>query len=135
MNYILKICGCRGEIMKDDSEKIKDIMKEAEELAEDWEGGYFNYRLVEKEDRWTGLDGKEKIEYYYEIHEVYYNGKDEIIAWSENPMHLYFETDYDIKEEIKHIKRASKAKILKLIKNENGDDSLIELDKYIKDIK
>ena len=112
----------------------KEIMEEAEELAESFEGGYFNYRIIEKEDKWIDLDNKEQIEYFYEIHEVYYNGKDEIIAWTENPISIYFETYNDIRDTINHIKKAANNKILKLIK-EDEEEKLIELDKYMKDIK
>lgn len=120
---------------QDNPEISKEIIEKAKDLAKDCEGGYFNYRIIEKEDKWTDLDGVEWTEYYYEIHEVYYNGKDEIIAWTENPINVYFETYSDVRDTINHIKKASNAKILKLITKEDGDEELIELDTYMKDIK
>ena len=127
------------------NEDISEAMQKAEDLAKDFDGGYFNYRIVEKEYKWknnSNLDEEtikryklDEPEIYYEIHEVYYNGKNEIVAWTTNPISIYFETYYDIRDTINHIKKAASTKILKLVEDENGDDSLIELDKYIKDIK
>lgn len=112
-----------------------EIPSEVEELAESFNRGYFNFRLIEKETRWTDADNKEKIEYYYEIHDVYYNDKDEIVAWSEEPTSLYLEYGSDVEDLINHITEASSKKILKIIKDSDDEDELIELNKYIKDIK
>lgn len=115
-------------------EELKEVLEEAEDLANDFKGGYFNYRMIEKEDKWTGLEGEELVEYFYEIHEVYYDDNDNIVAWTENPIHLYFNNNEDVKTEIKHIKDAANKKLLKLIKD-GENEKLIELDKYIRDIK
>ena len=127
---------------KEISEKV---MEKLEDLRKDFEGGYFNYRVIEKEYIWENNSNftEEEIkeykldepELYYEIHEVYYNGKDEIVAWTENPISIYFEDYYDVKDMIKHIKNSTKHKILKLIANEDGGEELIELNKYMKNIK
>lgn len=110
-------------------------MEEAEELANEWTGGYWNYRLIEKENKWTGVDNKEYIDIYYEIHEVYYDGKGKVIAWSENPMSLYFENKHDVSFILKRIKKATKKSILKLVKKDNGDEDLISTNRFLKNIK
>lgn len=102
-------------------EQFEKDLEEYEELSKSLHGGYFNYRLIEKGD-----DNYK----YYEIHEVYYDGNGEIWAWSENPTNLYFESIYDIKEEIRHIKDASKKTILKIV-----DDNIIDTKKYLKEVK
>lgn len=31
-------------------EELKEVLEEAEDLANDFKGGYFNYRMIEKEE-------------------------------------------------------------------------------------
>jgi len=116
-------------------DKDYKIPAEVEELANEWSGGWFNCRIIEKERKWTGVDNKEYTDIYYEIHEVYYDGKGNIIAWTEAPMSIWFENKYDVKYTINHIKKATKHTILKMITKENGDEELIDTGKYIKNIK
>ena len=111
------------------------IPPEIEELAESFDDGYFNYRIIEKEIQWADVEGENHIEYYYELYEVYYNSKNEIIAWTENPVPLCFEEDSDIDTVIIHINEARKKKILKLLREDSDNEELIELDKYMRDIK
>lgn len=135
-------CGYERRVYKMDNDENKDynIPKYIDDFAESIEGGWWNYRLIEKESKWTDKNNKEHIDTYYEIHEVYYNGKGEIWSWSENPMSLYFESKYDVKECLKQIKQASKHNILKLEKHIDPEDNkeydrLIDTKKKIKDIK
>ncbi len=112
--------------MKED--EIKEILEEAEEIAKDFDGGWWNYRVIEKTEKWDSpFDRKIHTENYYEIHEVYYNGKGEIIAWSENSISLYFESYRDFKDTLKHIKQATKRSVLKL-----EDDKLEDTHKLLK---
>lgn len=117
---------------KDKDIKIPDYI---EELANDLSGGWWNYRIIEKEREWTNLDGKKEIDTYYEIHEVYYKANGNIWSWSENPDTLYFETIYDVRDTLKAIKKAAKMPILKLVTDEEGDQHLEKTNKYIKNIK
>ena len=71
---------------------VPEIPKEIEELADELSGGWWNYRIVEKSNSWIGPDGNRHLEKYYELHEVYYNGKGEIWSWTENPVGIYFES-------------------------------------------
>lgn len=116
-------------------DKEFEIPESVEKLANDLSGGWWNYRLIEKEETWTSnITGKEYFERYYDIHEVYYGADGEIWAWSENPMKIYFQSADEVKILIKQIKKASKHKILKLIKDKDGNDKLIPTGKYLKDI-
>lgn len=99
------------------------------ETIKEFSGGWFNYRIVEKTRTYKTTD-KEIQETYYDIHEVYYDGKGKIIAWTQDPMTIYFENYSDVKFYIKAIKDASKKEILKIENNK-----LISTNKYMKDIK
>lgn len=96
----------------------------------DLDNGYFNYRIVEKNKTYLGNDGELTTDTWYDIHEIFYTKSGTIIGMSENPATLYMESYSDLKNEIKHIKEASKKKILTIEK-----DKLVEINKYIKDIK
>lgn len=113
------------------SEDLKDTIKE---LSNTFSDGWFNYRIVEKEHKWNDIDDSIISELYYEIHEVYYGADGDIIAWTENPISIYFENIFDANDTIKHIKDAIKKPILKYDPDTDGD-SLYETDKYLKDIK
>ena len=114
--------------------KEYEVPKEIEEMASSWSGGWFNYRIIEKENSYEGRDGKKYTDVYYEIHEVYYDGKGNPFAWTQNPISIWFEDRYDVKDIIQHIKKATKHTILKLIKDDEGEE-LIDTGKYIKNIK
>ena len=105
-----------------DLEKEYNIPEEIEELANDLEGSWWNYRVIEKESRWTNKAGKEFFEKYFEIHEIYYKGNGEIWAWSENPMGIYFEEFGEVSQLMKQIKKAIKKPVLKIIKNQDGEE-------------
>lgn len=115
--------------------KDYEVPEEIEEMAEHLSGGWWNYRIIEKTNTWEGVDKKTYTDTYYEIHEVYYNGRAEIWGWTQNPMSLWFEDGFDAKQSIKNIKKAMKHTILKLTTKENGDETLIDTGKYIKHIK
>lgn len=114
-----------------------EIPPEIEEIAESFgnDNGYFNYRIIEREEHWTDVDNLDQVEYFYEIYEVYYNGLDEIIAWTQEPISLSFENNQDVKDMIGHIIEAANKKILKVKINKDKQEELIELNKYIRDIK
>lgn len=116
--------------------KEYEIPGEIEELAESIGGGWFNFRLVEKERYWKDLDGKENCDVFYEIHEIYYRSDGSIWAWSQEPISLYFENKYDYKDTLSILKEVYKKPILKLIpKSDIEDEKLIKTNKYIKNIK
>lgn len=100
-----------------------------------FKNGYWNYRFVQKTVTYTLKNNKKISESYYDIHEIYYNEKNEIIAWSEEPMQLNIQSYNDYKTIIKQIKKASKYKILKLEKLEDKSEKLLETNLYIKNIK
>ena len=115
-----------------------EIPPEILELAETFsgtKGGYFNYRIIETEEHWMDADNLDHKEYHYEIYEVYYNGLNEIIAWTQEPVSLYFDNNEDVKNMLRHIIEAANKKILKIKVNKDKEEELIELNKYIKDIK
>lgn len=114
-----------------------EIPPEVEELAETFGTGrcYFNYRIIEREEHWTDADNLDQVEYFYEIYEVYYNSLDEIIAWTQESVSLSFENSQDVKDMIRHIIEATNKKILKIKINKDKQEKLIEINKYIRDIK
>ena len=117
-------------------DKDYEIPEHIKELADSLSGGWWNYRLFENETKWKDISSKEHTEYYYDIHEVYYNAKGEIWAWSENPMSLSFEEYNDLKEVSKQIKRACKHSILKIVPaSDTENEEIIDTGKYLKDIK
>lgn len=79
-------------------------MEEENELDSRW----WNYRFIEKE-----YTSKTYKEIYYDIHEVFYNSKGEIVAWSTDPAPFCCENYKDFKIYLKQIKQASKKTILK----------------------
>ena len=99
----------------DTKQKIKDFV---DEISLAWRGGWWNYRILQKSNGYY---------IYYEIHEVYYDKDGKIIAWSENPVDLYFECTKDLKFLMKKFKRATKRTILRV-----EDDDLIDTKKYLK---
>lgn len=113
----------------------KEILEEAEEVAKDWSGGWWNSRVIEKESRWKDKSGKEYFEKYFEIHEVYYNGEGEIIAWSQDPLGIYFENVKDVRPTIKQIKKAIKKPVLRLIKESEDQEELVPTMKTLKQYK
>lgn len=115
--------------------KKYDIPEEMEKLADDLAGGWWNYRLIEKENRWKDKTGKEYFEKYFEIHEVYYREDGEIWAWSENPMSIYFEDYKEIGQLIKQIKNATKKPVLRLVKDDKGEEELVPVMKTLKQYK
>ena len=133
------------KIKKDESDLCvnldigKEIPCEIHEAADRFSNGYWNYRLIEKEDKWTGGDNKEYYSKYFVIHEVYYDGNNEVFAWTEEPIKLYFQVGDDIKILNKRLKKASKLPILKVIKEKDEDneeiEKLVSTNKYLKDYK
>lgn len=108
--------------------KENEIPAKIEELPEKLSGGWFNFRLVERENDWCDV--------YYEVYEVYYYANGEIWGWTEKPMELMFQDYYDVKETIKHIRGACKHTVLKFVKNENDNEyELVDTNKYMKGIK
>lgn len=112
----------------------KELMEKAEKLAESFDGGWWNYRIIEIEESWTDKEGKVYTEKVYEIHEVYYNGNGDVIAWTKNSIGLFFDDYDDLRDVLKHIKKASKKTVLKLIK-ENDNEKLIDTNKKIKKMR
>lgn len=115
-------------------EKEYHMPKEIEELIEDLGGGWWNYRLIEKESHWTNKAGKEYFEKYFEIHEVYYKGDGEIWGWSENPMSIYFENFKEVGYLVKQIKAATQKPVLRLVKSKDGEE-LVSTMKTLKEYK
>ena len=108
--------------------ELNEILEEAEEIASDFDGGWWNYRIIEKTERWKGhFDKKFHTETYYEIHEVYYNGKGKIVAWTENAVTLDFFSWKDYKDTMKYLKKAAKRTILKL-----DNDELIDTHRLLR---
>jgi len=115
-------------------EKEYNVPEEVEEFANEIGGGWWNYRVIEKESRWTNKSGKEYFEKYFEIHEVYYKGDGEIWAWSEDQMNISFENVGEVAEIIKQIKKAIKKPVLKLVKDVDGEE-LVPTMKTLKQYK
>ena len=113
---------------------VPEIPKEIEELADELSGGWWNYRIVEKSNSWIGPDGNRHLERYYELHEVYYNGKGEIWSWTENPVGIYFESYEEMKQILKQYKKACKHPILKFEKH-GIEETLVETGEYLYKLK
>ena len=116
-------------------EKKYNECEEIEELANDLSGGWWNYRVIEKENRWTNKADKEYFEKYFEIHEVYYKEDGEIWAWSENPMSIYLENFKEVGQLMKQIKKAIKRPVLKLVKGTDEEEELVPTMKTLKQYK
>lgn len=101
-------------------DKTCTIPKEIKNFVREIDGGYWNTRII-KHILKTKLGKKTIKETYYAIHEVYYNGKDEIWGWSEEPINLSFEDKQDFGEILRQMVEASEKPILQL-----KGDSLIE---------
>lgn len=115
---------------------INKIRNKYNELVALFKGGYWNYRIIQKTNSYKLSSDKIISETYYEIHEVYYNEKNEIVAWSQEPMSIYFQNYNDYVITLKQIKKAIKYPILKLEGSEKENtEKLIETNKYLKDIK
>ena len=78
----------------------------------------WNYRIIKKRYE------KEYIT-SYELHEVFYNDKDEIDGWTAEPLRLVAETEFELREEIRFFLEAFRQPILeeKLVK---GKMKLVE---------
>ena len=124
-------------------ELIERLQEKYKYLIGEFKDGYWNYRVIEKESRFTYKDGKyagkTRVELYYEIHEIYYDGEGNPVAWSADPMRMYFQEKEDPKYYIKRIREASRHKIFKLEEyvDEDGEkyERLVKLDKRIIDLK
>ena len=57
-------CGYERRVYKMDNDENKDynIPKYIDDFAESIEGGWWNYRLIEKESKWTDKNNKEHID-------------------------------------------------------------------------
>lgn len=115
--------------MKEEYKIPEAIKKFSEEIS----GGWFNFRVVKHVTTWKDKEGKKYEDITYQLHEVYYTAKGEILGWSEE-VSLYFEDYADVKETIKHIKDACKKTVLLLIETEDGEE-LIDTHKYMKGMK
>ena len=86
-----------------------------------------DYRIFENERNFETFK-----EYYYDIHEVYYDEQNNIFAWTVEPVTPYFEYFSDIERyQDGFIEALSK----KIVKYDEETETLVELDKYIKNIK
>lgn len=106
--------------------------EEIEKATSDFDGGWWNYRLIEKTEKWT-YKGEEHTEKSYDMHEVYYDKNGKPIAWSENPVRIYFSEYNDIADLIRKIKRTKRLTILKLVKKKNKE-LLIDTNKTFKQL-
>lgn len=119
--------------------KLKDLFSNSrkenkqEKPNDNW-STYWNYRIVKKTASYTSKEsGLSVSDTFYEIHDFYYNDKDKIVAWGENPVSIYF-TDYrDYKDFFKLIRKASKFTILEFIEEDNKT-KVINTGLYLKDI-
>lgn len=74
---------------------------------------YWNTRII----RHKIIDyfkDEEAVNYYYGVHEVYYNKKDEPTSWTENPIRLTFESLEDLWGVLEHITDATSHTVLEL---------------------
>ena len=105
----------------------------ADYISEQLSEGWWNYRFVQITNTWT-CNKKEQSETYYELHEVYYDGKGRVICWSENPMSIYYDDYKDHKTVMKQIKKAYKKPVMKLINKDTDDETLVPLGKTMKQL-
>lgn len=98
----------------------KEMLAEAEKLAESISKGYWNYRLFEVCFKIDGVEMKE-----LEIREVYYGSKDEIVAWSGDCACLTGDTIKDIEESTKMMLEALKKPMLKVKRDKEGNEDII----------
>lgn len=96
-------------------------------------GGYWNYRLVEHDNSWTDERKEKHIEKTFEIHEVYYDKDGNIVAWTENPVQLYFQSLADLKTMIRRLKELKQKTILRIVEYIDGE-KLEDTGKRLKDV-
>ncbi len=98
----------------------KEMLAEAERLAESISKGYWNYRLFEVYFKVDGVEMKE-----LEIRETYYDGQDNIVAWSGDCACLTGDTIKDIEESTKMMLEALKKPVLKVKRDKEGNEDII----------
>lgn len=113
--------------------KMDKIPEEIEELANEVSGSYWNYRWLKIEIETDKLDdmlqptGEKEIEYYYELHEVYYDNDEKPFMWTQNPVRMQVENAEELMEFIsKALDAAMQPVILK-----KDDDTIEELTEFI----
>lgn len=110
------------------------VPEEIEELSNAFSGGYFNTRIIQHHIYGEYQNGSPYDETYFAIHEVYYNGKDEIIAWTDEPVKVQFDDLQDFKDVLEQIDDAMMKTVL-LLDNNNGEDlAIVDTHKMIKEI-
>lgn len=77
---------------------------------------YWNYRVILKENKGSKV---------FEIYEVYYNKKNEIVCWTEESIAPYGEALYELKKDIFYMMSAFKYPVLKE-KEKDGKTILVE---------
>ena len=115
--------------LEEESKKY-EVPPEIEELAESLGGGYWNYRIMQLE--YKDKYGREK---WYEMREVYYDGENNIWAWSASPETFSVESIDDIKHLKEQTALAMIKPILAIKKDKEGKEYVEELTKTIYDIK
>lgn len=106
--------------------------EEAEELANELSGSYWNYRWLkvvvecDEYDDDGNPTGEKYNEIYYALHEVYYDRDEKPFMWTKNPVKLYADDAETLFELIGKMLNAAMEKVLIV-----EDNKIKELDEYM----
>lgn len=90
-----------------------------DKLVKQFDGSYWNTRIIKHHVDGKYENGKEYHEVWYGIHEVYYDKKERPFMYTENPIRFSFQDKNDFAYELGHIIDASQKTILEEIENED----------------
>ena len=110
--------------------------EEAEELAKEFSGSYWNYRWLKiivsipKVDENLQETGETDYESYYELHEVYYDNDEKPFMWTEDPVRLQADDANELMDLIKKVLDAAMKPVL-LLTETDEKDTIEEINEYI----
>jgi len=110
--------------------------EEAEELAKEFSGSYWNYRWLKiivsipKVDENLQETGETDYESYYELHEVYYDNDEKPFMWTEDPVRLQTDDANELMDLIKKALDAAMKPVL-LLTETDEKDTIEEINEYI----
>jgi hypothetical protein len=81
----------------------------------------WNYRVIRKKYH------EASIEHYYEIHEVHYDEKGNIRAWTETPIWPMADSLKDLKKSLKMMLKDCNKPILEIKTDKKGNQKLVEV--------
>ena len=107
-----------------------DVPEEIQELANAFNGSYWNTRIIKMHVDGKYDNGEEYHETYMGIFEVYYDKDNKPIAWTEDPISITFDDKDEFGDVLGHILDANDKTILEVI-----DGNIVDTGILLKDLK